>query len=120
MLSDLPDNQKRIIRELVDQLIVNHGILPAQGTIIDGIDLPRYRELSRFAFRYYKMIYTGASPLDIDLNAPKEIMEAQISSASNTCIGCGRPLADDNSMPVCPDCLNQLKTDYDILKSLLD
>lgn len=120
MLSRVSDNQKKIIRELVDQLIVNRGILPAQETAA-GIDGAQFLELSRLAFRYYKMIYTGASPLDIDLNATKGRGIAQVSVADSiTCLGCGEPFSDDESMPVCRNCRNQLKADYDVLKSLLD
>lgn len=120
MFSQVSDSQKKIIRELVDQLIVNRGILPAQE-IADGIDHSQLLELSRLAFRYYKMIYAGASPFDIDLNAAKREGLAQVNKANTkTCLGCGEPLALDSSMPVCQNCRNQLKADYDILKSLLD
>jgi hypothetical protein len=120
MLSRVSDSQKKIIRELVDQLIVNRGILPAQE-IAYGIDHSQLLELSRLAFRYYKMIYTGASPLDIDLNANKGRGLAEITQPEfRACLGCGEGLDDDNSMPVCQNCRNQLKADYDVLKSLLD
>lgn len=120
MLSQVSDSQIKIIRELVDQLIINRGILPAQE-IANGIDHSQFLELSRLAFRYYKMIYTGASPLDIDLNANKERGLTQISRSDiRACLGCGEPLADNDSMPVCQNCRKQLKADYDVLKSLLD
>ncbi len=120
MLSRVSDNQKKIIRELVDQIIVNRGILPAQG-IANGIDHSQFLELSRLAFRYYKMIYTGASPLDIDLNANKgRDLTQSLQSDTKACLGCGEPLTNDNAMPVCRNCRNQLKADYDVLKNLLE
>ena len=120
MLSQVSDSQKKIIRELVDQLIVNRGILPAMETA-NGINHSQFLELSRLAFKYYKMIYTGASPLDIDLNSIKGRGLAQVSEAdTKCCLGCGEPLTNDDSMPVCRNCRNQLKADYDVLKSLLD
>jgi len=121
MLSQISNNQKKLIRELVDQLIVNKGILPAPGLATD-IDYQQYTELSRLAFKYYKMIYTSSNPLDIDLNETKRGIAVQTDSATNTktCLGCGSPLPEDLSMPVCQNCRNQLKADYDVLKSLLD
>jgi hypothetical protein len=121
MLSVVSESQKKIIRELVDQLIVNKGILPAQD-IAFGIDYSQYAELSRLAFRYYKMIYSSTNPLDIDLNETNRGIPGQptMPATARTCLGCGQPLPNDVPMPVCQPCRNQLKADYEVLKSLLD
>jgi hypothetical protein len=118
MESAISERQKTIIRELVDLLVINHGILPITNRHRD-IDDSEFTELSRMAFRYYKMIYTSADPLDLDLNETKRGIPIQSSSLDNrVCIGCGLELSDP-SIPVCNSCRSQLKADYDVLKSLL-
>lgn len=120
MLTQVSDTQKRIIRELVDQLIVNKGILTAPDLSV-GIDYHQYIELTRLAFKYYKMIYTSSNPLDIDLKETGRGISSQSTPTDDrNCLGCGEPLTDDVSMPVCQTCRNQLKADYEALRSLLD
>jgi hypothetical protein len=118
MESAISERQKTIIRELVDLLVVNRGILPASNRPQD-IDDSEFTELSRMAFRYYKMIYTSADPLDLDLNETKRGISVLSSSSDiRVCIGCGLELSDP-SIPVCNSCRSQLRADYDVLKSLL-
>ena len=66
MISGLTNNQKAKIKEMVDQLIVGHGVLTISDCpmSIDGMDT---NQLCRLAFKYYKMIYSGENPLDIGL-----------------------------------------------------
>jgi hypothetical protein len=118
MESAISARQKTIIRELVDLLIINHGLLPVSNRHRD-LDDSEFTELSRMAFRYYKMIYTNTNPLDLDLNETKRGIPVQNSpSDTRVCIGCGLELSDP-AIPVCNSCRSQLKADYDVLKSLL-
>jgi hypothetical protein len=110
--------QKKIIGELVDLLVVNHGVLPVNKNYWDLGDA-EFAELSRQAFKYYKMIYASVDPLDIDINETNRGISIQPgNSESRACIGCGQPLAD-YSVPVCDTCRGKLKAEYDVLKSLL-
>ena len=121
MFSSLTDYQKKKIKELVDQIIVNHGILPPiDGEIsVDGLN---GLQLSRLAFRYYKMIYTNQSPLDINPKMPNlETGKTPADlRAGRYCLGCDALLTDsDDQMPVCRKCRHQLKADYEMLKTIL-
>jgi hypothetical protein len=121
MDSALTDRQKAIIRELVDQLIVNHGIL-VQSSRNREIDDSEYSQLTLMAFKYYRMIYNSEDPLDIDLKDSSRGVTLPLTKTSDTksCIGCGQDLSDaDGHMPVCQACRAHLKADYDVLKSLL-
>jgi hypothetical protein len=114
--------QKRKIKELVDQIIVNRGVLPNCKNVLD-IDGMNGEQLCQFAFKFYKMIYLGESPLDIDLKIGLEnISDLAPSARINTanCIGCDKPLTEeDGQMPVCRSCRSTIKADYDMLKTLM-
>ena len=116
--------QKRKIKEMVDEIIVSRGILAISDrqANVDGMDVD---QLSRLAFKFYKMIYLGENPLDIDStgNAHHNNRYKQTEGKRRRfCIGCGEPLIDDdikNGMLVCRFCRSKLKTDYEVLKEML-
>jgi len=113
--------QKRKIKIMVDELIVNRGILAIgdRRAEIDGLDL---NQLGNLAFKYYKMILFGESPLDIDAgSASIRKQHAPTKPASHACIGCGGPLppADiEIRMPACQACRDKIRIDYDLLREL--
>jgi hypothetical protein len=118
----IPNLQKYKIKQLVDELIVNRGIL-AVNRETQSQDGQGQDELYKLAFRYYKMIMTGKSPLDIDGSFGDINQHQETSSGAhvNRCIGCNQPLSQDSinrRMPVCDDCLKKVKIDYEILKDL--
>jgi hypothetical protein len=122
MSREFSDLQKYKIKEMVDEIIVNRGILKS-GRKYGSVDDQEFEELSRLAFRYYKMIMKGESPLDIDgrFTPQQKPSESRESSAVKCCIGCNSPLSSDSirrKMPVCDDCLKKVKTDYEILKDI--
>ena len=106
---------------MVDEIIVNRGILKTsrEPQIIDGVNID---DLSRLAFRYYKMIIKGESPLDIDGQIVRPANSAnRINNGSPVCLSCGSMLEQDdidNNMPVCPNCLKKIRIDYNVLREL--
>lgn len=115
--------QKRKIKEMVDEIIVSRGMLAISDrqTDVDGMDID---QLSCLAFKYYKMIYLGENPLDIDSagSACHDNNGQQTKEKKRRfCIGCDQPLGDDDikkGMPVCSFCRAKLKTDYEVLKEM--
>lgn len=124
MVFHITELQKRKIKEMVDEIIVGRGILAISDrrANVDGMDID---QLSRLAFKYYKMIYLGENPLDIDSTsiAHHDSRYKQTQGKKRRyCIGCDQPLINDdikNGMPVCSFCRSKLKTDYEVLKELL-
>jgi hypothetical protein len=120
MPSTISNLQKHRIKQLVDELIINRGVLTVNREISDSSDQD---EILKLAFRYYKMIMTGKSPLDIDEPMPDSAGSQSGSSEASQklCIGCNQPLSENTiarRMPVCDDCLKKIKTDYEILREL--
>ncbi len=123
MTPPITELQKRKIKLMVDELIVNRGVLKIadRHTEIDGINI---EQLSSLAFKYYKMIFMGESPLDIDVGARSDRTSIDLPAASKElqcCIGCGRQLGDEDiriGMPVCSECREKVKVDYHILRDL--
>lgn len=120
----ISDSQKLKIKELVDELIINRGMLNTQNlhSTIDGMDA---QQLARLAFRYYRMIIKGESPLDIDLRFEdmRENSLASDDSGTTKCIGCNQPLNEKElteKMPVCEICRKKIKVDFDILRNIFD
>ena len=115
--------QKRKIKMMVDELIVNRGIL-ALGDRWAEVDGTPLNQLGNMAFRYYKMILLGESPLDIDARAPefaRQKPERPGNRTMKSCIGCGRELpATDiqNRMPACEACRAKIRVDYELLREL--
>jgi hypothetical protein len=115
--------QKRKIKLMVDELIVNRGILALRDrwTEVDGLNM---NKLGNMAFRYYKMILLGESPLDIDIKSPNLIEQHASESAfhaSKACIGCGEMLLSvdiRNRMPACQACREKIRVDYELLREL--
>jgi hypothetical protein len=94
--------------------------MPAGLTELDGM---RIEEMYRLAFRYYKMIINGESPLDIDRftisrkakPGPDDVIELY------RCIGCSNPLSEadiSGRMPVCEACRKRIRVDFEILREL--
>lgn len=116
--------QKLKIKEMVDEIIVNGGVLTIadRQAVVDGMDI---NELSRLAFKYYKMIYLGQDPLDVDIPTTgrhKTVKRRWKPPADRCCIGCEQPLLKDDidkEMPVCRFCREKLKADYEMLRELL-
>ncbi|HID96229.1 MAG TPA: hypothetical protein EYP53_09285 [Candidatus Latescibacteria bacterium] len=54
----MTDLQKRRIKELVDEMIVNQGCVTTKNPD-DNVDGIREDTLVKIAFRYYKMVYSG-------------------------------------------------------------
>lgn len=122
MIRSITESQKRRIKELVDELIINRGVLNTKSTNI-GVDGLNTEQLTGLAFRYYKMIMKGESPLDIDLRVDKPQNDVIISISDNVkkCIGCNQPLSDNElreKMPVCEACRKKIKVDFDILREI--
>jgi hypothetical protein len=120
MPTSISNLQKHKIKQLVDELIINRGIIAINRGMPES---PDQDELLKMAFRYYKMIMTGKSPLDIDepLTGGAPDRRESAYSPAKQCIGCNQPLSQDSiarRMPVCDDCLLKVKTDYEILKEL--
>jgi hypothetical protein len=124
MSPHITELQKRKIKEMVDEIIVSRGMLAIadRQTDVDGMNID---QLSRLAFKYYKMIYLGENPLDIDsAGSVKHDSKGHRSKSKKRrcCIGCDQPLSDDDikrGMPVCSFCRTKLKADYEVLKELL-
>ncbi len=107
---------------MVDEIIVNRGILkvPRQYSDTDGL---KTDDLYRQAFRYYRMIMKGESPLDIDQSNPRININPRSHDniLPNLCIGCNEPLTEADielKMPVCATCRTKVKVDYEILRDL--
>ena len=122
MLS-VTNTQKLKIKEMVNELIVNHGMLNKQGPYhsVDGMNI---QELTRLAFKYYRMIIKGESPLDVDLQPEQSEGSEHSISAKDilNCIGCNQPLTErelSEKMPVCEICRKKVKVDFDILREIL-
>ena len=124
MTSAITSLQKRRIKEMVDEIIVNRGILKISDrqTQVDGVDIEK---LSSLAFKYYKMIILGESPLDIDKQtgaADKYQPDSRDQSNRRNCIGCSKLLEESDikdRMPVCKSCREKIKVEYDVLRELL-
>ena len=122
MTDQISTPQKQRIKEMVDELIVNHGILKTHGDR-GGIDGLNVDQLIKMAFKYYRMIISGESPLDIDMASPHRDRRvgAERGDPVEYCIGCNRKLSDNDiseKMPVCGSCRQKVKTDYCILSEL--
>jgi len=122
MIKPITNLQKSKIKEMIDELIISRGILKIDNRQIDidGIDIER---LSDLAFKYYRMIIKGESPLDIDLQADwhNKQPESPVDRSVSNCIGCNLPLSDDDiaqHMPVCRDCREKVRADYSFLQEL--
>jgi len=110
MIKPITNLQKSKIKEMIDELIISRGILKIDNRQIDidGIDIER---LSDLAFKYYRMIIKGESPLD----------KSPVDRSVSNCIGCNLPLSDDDiaqHMPVCRDCREKVRADYSFLQEL--
>ena len=123
-MNSITNSQKLKIKELVDELIINRGVLNTQNfhSSIDGMNA---QQLARLAFRYYRMIIKGESPLDVDLRFD-EMRGNELSvdeNGSAKCIGCNQPLNDKElaeKMPVCESCRKKIKVDFEILRNIFD
>jgi hypothetical protein len=122
MTDSITNLQKRKIKEMIDELIISRGILKIDNKQIniDGINIEK---LANEAFRYYRMVVKGESPLDIDLHAGRYAKQPDSLSSRSiaNCIGCNQPLADDDisrHMPVCRDCRAKVRADYGFLQEL--
>ena len=118
----ITNHQKRKIKELVDEIIVNRGILTVsrRNYNIDGMDSD---DLYRLAFRYYGMIMKGESPLDIDSSNQQMTSDTstEVNSPPDNCIGCNKPLSEEEvilKIPVCKSCRSKVKVDYEVLREL--
>ncbi|MCP4581751.1 MAG: hypothetical protein GY839_09035 [candidate division Zixibacteria bacterium] len=124
MITDqITDLQKRKIKEMVDELIVNHGILKFDRETI-SLEGMEFGELTNRAFKYYRMIMKGESPLDIDISPGRKArnVDSAPKSRADHCIGCNQRLTRQDinlKMPVCTECRQKIKVDYDILRELL-
>ena len=124
MTSEITSLQKRKIKEMVDDIIVNRGILNTANIQmqIDGFNI---EQLSAQAFKYYKMIVLGENPLDIDERQQaktKQQYQSQTPISLHDCIGCSCLLEDDdiqNRIPVCKSCRKKIKIDYEVLRELV-
>ncbi|OQX91154.1 MAG: hypothetical protein B6D58_08800 [candidate division Zixibacteria bacterium 4484_95] len=125
MSPQITELQKRKIKEMVDEIIVGRGMLAIadRQTDVDGMNID---QLSRLAFKYYKMIYLGKNPLDIDVSGNRIHYTRNHHSERKKgrfCIGCDQLLTNDDikkGMPVCSLCRTKLKADYEMLKKILD
>ncbi len=122
MFTTITEHQKQIIKELVDEIIVNRGILKVRQHL-NNVDGMKADELHRQAFRYYKMIMRGESPLDIDRHHEHKfpVKDSQTAILPNSCIGCNQSLSENDiksNMPVCVACRAKVKVDYEILREL--
>ncbi|GEM_PF-2437866 len=123
MTIEITPHQKRKMKEMVDEIIVNHGILKISDrqARVDGMNI---EQLSKIAFRYYKMIFSGESPLDIgEITKPDTSYNSAAKQQANqqNCIGCNRELDDEDikkRMPVCESCRQRIKIEYEILKDI--
>jgi len=122
MIDSNTNLQKRRIKEMIDELIISRGVLKIDNkqTAIDGINVEK---LANQAFRYYRMIIRGESPLDIDLQANRynNRFDSRLEQSISNCIGCNQPLSDDDigqHMPVCRDCRTKVRADYGFLQEL--
>ncbi|MCD6162425.1 MAG: hypothetical protein J7K40_08445 [candidate division Zixibacteria bacterium] len=123
MTSEITPLQKRKIKEMVDEIIVNRGILSIadRRMQIDGLNI---EQLSSLAFKYYKMIVLGESPFDIDqrlISKASKSSKSQKPISLHKCIGCSSQLDDDDiksRIPVCKTCRKIIRVDYEILKEL--
>ena len=122
MIETISNLQKRKIKEMIDELIVSHGILRIDNKQID-IDGMNVEKLAELAFKYYRMIIKGESPLDIDLQADghDKQPDSRVDRSISNCIGCNQPLSDDDinqHMPVCRKCREKVRADYSFLQEL--
>ena len=122
MIETISNPQKRKIKEMIDELIISRGILKIDNKQIDidGLNIERLGDL---AFKYYRMIIKGESPLDIDLLADwqNKQPESPVDRSASNCIGCNLPLSDDDitqRMPVCRECRVKVRADYSFLQEL--
>jgi hypothetical protein len=122
MIESATNLQKRKIKEMIDELVVSRGILKIDNKQIDydGMNVERLADL---AFKYYRMIIKGESPLDIDLHVdwPDKQPDLDVDRSVSNCIGCNLPLSDDDiaqRMPVCRDCRVKVRADYSFLQEL--
>ena len=123
MTIEITPHQKRKLKEMVDEIIVSHGILKINDrqAQVDGMNV---EQLSKMAFRYYKMIFSGESPLDVGETAKPDTSynpAARQQANQQNCIGCNRELDDEDiekRMPVCKSCRQRIKVEYEILKDI--
>ena len=109
---------------MVDELIVNRGILKILNRTakIDNLSI---EQLSKIAFRYYRMITLGQNPLDIDERSPllkKHEGTARLADFPHNCIGCGGRLSAEDissNIPVCSTCRKKVRADYEMLQDLV-
>jgi len=122
MIDTISNPQKRKIKEMIDELIVSRGILKIDNKQFD-IDGMNIEKLADLAFKYYRMIIKGESPLDIDLQSDwyDKQPESHVDPSVSNCIGCNQPLSDDDislHMPVCSACREKVRADYGFLQEL--
>ena len=121
MGSSVTPAQKRKIKELVDEIVVNRGVLMIdnQQIQIDGMSMD---QLGKLAFKYYKMIFSGKSPLDIDAHNEIQNLNQTVQSQNlKNCIGCNQTLENNDiemRMPVCKGCRDKIRVDYDVLRDI--
>jgi len=123
MTSEITYHQKRKIKEMVDDIIVNHGILKIVDyqSQVDGMNV---EQLGKIAFRYYKMIVSGESPLDIGETTIPDTsysLNEKCQAVQKNCIGCNQELDDDDiksRMPVCKSCRKKIKVEYELLRDI--
>jgi hypothetical protein len=125
-VNQLSTAELSLVRGMVDELIVNRGILDLKNLKISEVHLD-IRNLAKLAFQYYRMMLEGNLAFDFsDFEGNLSLSAKGFSDTCNQprCLACGSHeditmTPESTFIPLCRTCHQKLDSDIKTMSSII-